>query len=305
MKRSAEVFEEAIELAVDARAAFLDRACCDDAALRAEVESLLDAHDAAGSYLGAPTSTFAEASRDAETTPSAVQGVPSSGVIGRYKLLQQIGEGGFGTVWMAEQTRAGQATRRPQDHQAGHGHQAGHRALRGRAAGAGADGPPEHREGARRRQHRRGPAVLRHGDWSRRPDHRVLRHREARHRGAARSVHAGLPRHPARAPEGHHPPRHQAVERPGHAARRRAGAEGDRLRHRQGDERRADRADAVHRAPPVDRHAGVHEPRAGGDERAGHRHAQRHLLAGRAALRAADRDDAVRRAALCRRASPR
>ena len=38
---------------------------------------------------------------------------------------------------------------------------------------------------------------------------------------------AGLPRHPARAPEGHHPPRHQALEHPGHAARRRAGAQGD------------------------------------------------------------------------------
>ena len=46
---------------------------------------------------------------------------------------------------------------------------------------------------------------------------------------------AGLPGDPARAPEGHHPPRHQAVEHPGDAARRRAGAEGDRLRHRQGD----------------------------------------------------------------------
>ena len=54
-------------------------------------------------------------------------------------------------------------------------------------------------------------------------------------RGAAGAVHAGVPGDPARASEGHHPSRHQAVERAGHAARRRAGAEGDRLRHRQGD----------------------------------------------------------------------
>ncbi len=51
--------------------------------------------------------------------------------------------------------RAGQAARRPQDHQAGHGHQAGRRPLRGRAAGAGADGPSEHRQGVRRRRDRR------------------------------------------------------------------------------------------------------------------------------------------------------
>ena len=66
-------------------------------------------------------------------------------------------------------------------------------------------------------------------------DHRVLRPEQSLHQRAARSVHPGLPGHPARAPEGDHPPRHQAVEHPGHAARRRAGAEGDRLRHRQGD----------------------------------------------------------------------
>ena len=53
--------------------------------------------------------------------------------IGRYKLLQQIGEGGFGTVWMAEQMRAGVAARGAEDHQAGHGHARGHRALRGRS----------------------------------------------------------------------------------------------------------------------------------------------------------------------------
>ena len=52
---------------------------------------------------------------------------------------------------------------------------------------------------------------------------------------AAGAVRPGLPGGAARPPEGDHPPRPQAVERPGHAARRRAGAQGDRLRHRQGD----------------------------------------------------------------------
>ena len=51
------------------------------------------------------------------------------------------------------------------------------------------------------------------------------------------------------------------------------------------------------------RHAGVHEPRAGRAEPARHRHPQRHLLAGRAALRTADRHDAVRRASGCSEAA--
>ena len=63
--------------------------------------------------------------------------------------------------------------------------------------------------------------------------------------------------------KGHHPPRHQADERAGHAAGRPAGGEGDRLRHRQGDGPAAHREDAVHRLRPDDRHAALHEPRAG------------------------------------------
>ena len=54
-------------------------------------------------------------------------------------------------------------------------------------------------------------------------------------------------------------------------------------------EGQTDRQDALHRVRAIHRHAGLHEPGAGGDERAGHRHAQRHLQPGRAALRIADR----------------
>ena len=56
----------------------------------------------------------------------------------------------------------------------------------------------------------------------------------------------------------------------------------------------ADRQDAVHRLRADDRHAAVHDPGAGRSERPGRRHAQRHLFAGRAPVRAVDRHDAVR-----------
>ena len=61
--------------------------------------------------------------------------------------------------------------------------------------------------------------------------------------------------------------------------------EGDRLRRREGTTvHEAHRTDAVYRVWPDDRHADLHEPRAGGIERHRHRHTERHLFAWRAAL---------------------
>jgi tetratricopeptide (TPR) repeat protein len=82
------------------RAAYLDRVCGDNPQLRGEVEALLAAHDRLGDLPAGPCATGPAGTVDEPAT------VANPGtVIGPYKLLQQIGEGGMGTVFMAEQTQ--------------------------------------------------------------------------------------------------------------------------------------------------------------------------------------------------------
>jgi len=81
------------------RQAYLQDACGSDSALRQRIEALLKVYDNAGSFLEAPP---ASATLSVDSAPSTeVTGT----VIGPYKLLQPIGEGGMGTVYMAEQTQ--------------------------------------------------------------------------------------------------------------------------------------------------------------------------------------------------------
>jgi serine/threonine protein kinase/tetratricopeptide (TPR) repeat protein len=98
----------AIESAEE-RAAYLERACAGDAALREEVEGLLAALEKAGDFLRQP----AIASGVTVDVPGANQGnsaqasAPAEAAgsrIGPYKLLQALGEGGMGAVFLAEQT---------------------------------------------------------------------------------------------------------------------------------------------------------------------------------------------------------
>src|SRR6516225_4308447 len=83
-----------------ARAAFLDEACAGDAALRERVESLLAEYQQLGSFMDVPSQAVAR-TVDMPGAPLAAERTGT--MIGPYKLLQQIGDGGMGVVYMAEQ----------------------------------------------------------------------------------------------------------------------------------------------------------------------------------------------------------
>ncbi|MEJ2205599.1 MAG: serine/threonine-protein kinase, partial [Gemmatimonadota bacterium] len=93
-----EVLDAALDLPPDRRSEFLDEACTGDQAVRAEVESLLAAHDEAEDYLEVPATSFG-------STLSALY--HGGQRVGPYRLLEEIGRGGLGLVYLAVDTRLG------------------------------------------------------------------------------------------------------------------------------------------------------------------------------------------------------
>jgi serine/threonine protein kinase len=95
------IFAEALEKQVpEERAAFLSDVCKGDATLRARVENLLKSHEQAGSFLRKPLAPTVD---EPPGSPADALSEKPGTVIGPYKLMEQIGEGGFGLVFVAEQ----------------------------------------------------------------------------------------------------------------------------------------------------------------------------------------------------------
>src|SRR2546423_14274567 len=85
------------------RQAYLDEACARQPELRQQVENLLRLHEGAGSFLEKPAAKSAATGAIPAAAEQASSPEAPGAIIGPYKLLQQIGEGGMGTVFMAEQ----------------------------------------------------------------------------------------------------------------------------------------------------------------------------------------------------------
>lgn len=95
-----EVFDLIAELEPSRRAAQLDKACGDDADLRAEVERLLQSLEEAGDFIELPAlAAFDRA--DEQPTKELTLGMAGQR-IGQYKVLRELGRGGMGVVYLAE-----------------------------------------------------------------------------------------------------------------------------------------------------------------------------------------------------------
>src|SRR5262245_29234521 len=96
------LYNTALEMELEARAAFLDGACGDDAELRAEVESLLRARRHADGFIdGKVVGLVAEMAAQQRTASFVGRS------LGHYQTVSLIGAGGMGRVYLAEDTRLG------------------------------------------------------------------------------------------------------------------------------------------------------------------------------------------------------
>ena len=191
-QRVQDLLAQALEMANnDQISAMLERECSAQPALRREVESLLRASRSAGVFLSQPETTDAAALNQLLDFKNLR--------IGNYRLISLIGEGGFGSVFLAEQEHPVRRKVALKIIKLGMDTAQVVARFQIGATSPGVNGSSADRQGLRCRRRAAGPSLFCHGMDSRCCDHAVLRYEISKHRRAANDLYPGLSCDSARA----------------------------------------------------------------------------------------------------------